>query len=162
MMTAKQKPKIRIKPDVKDLTPTSLNMVEEIGAFLQAAGIGLTVGLNLFCGYLPDDPTVCVGLLEVVGDIPMHKFSGKVNVIDQPRLQVQCRDTTYHDARNWATKIEDVLDCVGNRKIPDDSGTFYISIIAAQSPWLFQRLPDEHLLNMFTVAQMFQIRKKRT
>lgn len=140
-----------------------MSMLQEIGQFLQNAAIGLTRGLNLFEGYLDDDPSIAVGLFEVPGEAPVRVFVAGVAGIayERPYLQVQCRDVTYAAARSRAHQIEGLLEGIGNQKLPDASGTMYGSILSKQPPFELQRLPGE-LINLTTVAQIFAVQKKRS
>ena len=141
-------------------------MLDEIGTYIAASSASfvhkLTRGLNIFEGFIPKDPEICVGLFEVPGEAPLRSFVKGIDgvVFERPRLEVQVRDVTYEDARLLANQIYGLLEGRGNEKFPNSSGTLYASILSLLPPKMLNRLPDEQLLNTVTINQIFQVTRK--
>lgn len=121
-------------------------LLDELGVFLQTAGIG-TVGVTLFKGTMPlDTPatveTPLVALLEVPGLPPQRSHDTPPSRVEQPVIQVVSRGAPYGyaAARATAQAAWDALDGVANQTL---SGTAYLMIQALQSPFLL-RIDDMH------------------
>lgn len=112
-----------------------MGLVEEVGTFLQTAGVG-TLGTSLFLNTVPDEPDTCVAVLESpVSREPRRTFGASLPV-EMPRFQVYARAASHATAR---TKIQDVwnaLEVVIDQTL---SGTRYERIAATTSPSLLKR-----------------------
>ena len=112
-------------------------LLDELGTFLQQAGIG-TVGTTLFKGQLPmDAPAVAVqdalvALIETPGLPPVRTHD--LARYEMPVIQVASRGVPYGyvTARQKAHDAWMALDGVRNQTL--GSG-FYLWIEALQSPW---------------------------
>lgn len=106
-------------------------MLDEVGTFLQSAGLSLTLGTNLFLSLLPETPNDCTAIYEVAGIPPAIVMSTDLPGIDQPRLQVVTRSTSYSTARTKADTIWKALLGVRDETL---SGVYYLAINALDSP----------------------------
>lgn len=115
-------------------------VLDDLGAFLQVAGLG-TLGTSLFLGSVPQDaPLVTiqdtlVALIEVPGLPSLHVHNDPAPQIEQPVVQVLTRGAphAYAPARLQAQAAFMALDSVQNQTL---SGTFYLWIQAMQNPFL--------------------------
>ena len=122
-----------------------MEVLEEIAAFLGAAGLGLTGGSNLFANYLPDvgeqgvaaGPTVA--LFEYQGEAPEDTFGTALPAWEYPRVQVLIRADTVAAARDLAVAVAHALHAVTNQTL---SGALYMRIQMLQRPFFLQR--DDH------------------
>jgi Bacteriophage minor capsid protein len=121
-------------------------LLDELGTFLQTAGIG-TVGVTLFKGTMPlDTPstveTPMVALREVPGLPALRSHDNPPSRIRQPVIQVESRGAPYGyaAARATAEAIWEALDGVANQTL---SGTTYLMIQALQDPFLL-KIDDMH------------------
>jgi hypothetical protein len=126
-------------------------LLDEIGAYLVAQGIG-TLGTDLFLGEIPPKaPDAAVGLIETGGRAPEHTFGSAVGAPawESPSLQVLARAKTYVAARNKAHDIYKKLDGLSNTTL---SGVFYLSVFAIQSPFALGRDDADRELIAFNCA----------
>lgn len=114
-------------------------LLDEIGAFLQAEGVGI-VGQTLFLGSMPqDEPSTgsqdaVVAVIEIPSRPPMRNHDK--TLLELPRLQVQTRGAPYGypAARQKAQDAWEALEAVTNQVL---SGTTYVRIETQRSPyWL--------------------------
>lgn len=127
--------------------------LEDIGTYLGAQVGSLTLGTNLFLGRLPDEPDTCVALYETGGAEPLPVMgSDAVPPIEQPRVQVLTRASSYSSARSLADLIFRALEQILNENL---SGTRYHRCAAVQSPFALER--DSH--DRVILAQNFQVQK---
>lgn len=111
-------------------------MVEEIGTFLAAAGVG-TLGTDLFIDNMPDSPDTCVAVIEsIVGLPPTRTLGSGLPVTEMPRFQVYARAASKTTAHAKAKAAWDALEVVADQTL---SGTRYERIEALQSPFLLKR-----------------------
>ena len=114
-------------------------LLNEVGTYLQANAIG-TLGTDLFLGFMPEKPDACVALYETGGLEPYRAMRGSPGspVAERPRIQIVCRNTQYEyaAAREKARAINVLLDQLGETTL---SGTRYLWVAAAQSPFLMGR-----------------------
>lgn len=118
-------------------------LLDELGAYLQTAGIG-TLGQSLFKGMLPLDTPgttheAITAILEVPGSGPTYAHDG--TKYEQPHVQIICRGSSYAYAlaRQKSQAAWDALDNLANQTL---NGVFYLRIQALQSPF-YLRI-DEH------------------
>jgi hypothetical protein len=128
-------------------------LLDEIGAFLEAAGIG-AVGQVIFLGGIPvaaNDQAVI--LRETSGFRPdfIHNQTGVA--IDKPSLQVTVRDRHFEQARLRIKTVAETLTAVANQTI---SGTRYLRIAPAQSSPI-DLGPDEN--NRHRLVMNFDVMK---
>lgn len=128
------------------------SVLDEMTTYLAAQGVG-TVGTDLFAGLLPDTPDACVALLETGGMPAAHTVGGGgagSAVFERPSIQVICRGAKhdYAAARAKAGTAFTKLDGLANTTL---SGTRYLSIFAAQPPFLIGRDENERPLVGFNV-----------
>ena len=109
-------------------------VLDEIGAFLAAGGIG-TVGTTIFLGSSPDTPDACVTVYEYGGLPPEHTL-GTDNVIERPRVQVVARGALndYAAARSKAKDIFNVM----KGGLQTLSGIRYLRIEPVDSPFVLR------------------------
>jgi hypothetical protein len=105
-------------------------LLDEIGAFLEAAGIG-AVGQVIFLGGIPvgakDEAVV---IRETSGLKPEFVHGQNAVAIDKPSLQVVVRDPSFEEARSRMKAVADALTGVANQTL---SGVRYLRIRPVQS-----------------------------
>ena len=88
-------------------------VLEAVGDYLDAQTT-LTLGTDLFLGILPDQPDVCVAVMEDSGNAPRYGMGPGGIQIDQPSLQVYSRAARddYPAARDRADEVRLLLAAV--------------------------------------------------
>lgn len=119
-----------------------MSVLDDLGVYLAAQGLGLTVGTNLFVGRrLPDAPDVAVGLILYGGREPVYAHTSSGIAWERPRVQLMSRQAAAVGgdaaAETLANNVFKSLGSVHNQTI---NGTYYINIWPQQSP--FQLPPD--------------------
>jgi hypothetical protein len=117
-------------------------LLDELGTYLQAQGIG-TLGTTLFLGGLPQDsPNIavqdaCVALIEIPGLPPSHVHTQQQASYEQPVVQIICRGAPYGypAARTRAQQAWKALDGLSNVVL---QGETYLWVLAMQSPFLLR------------------------
>lgn len=111
-------------------------MLEEISAYIQAAGIA-TAGTDLFLGEYPDAPDELIALIETEGPGPTYTMDRTGPSAVMPRLQVLVRALDYPTARSRAQAIYDLLAGIVNTAL---SGVRYTSCTPVNSaPFFLER-----------------------
>ncbi len=105
-------------------------MLEQIGNYIQAQGVA-TLEVDMFLGYMPDQPDSCVALFEYAGAPPDLHWGG-----EYPGLQVRVRNTSYSAAR---AKIENIGKLLHGAHETVLSGTRFLLIKATGSPEVLRR-----------------------
>jgi hypothetical protein len=114
-------------------------ILDEIGAFLEAEGIGI-IGQTLFLGFMPQDEPgtgsqdAIVSVIEIPGQGPRAAHDN--TRYELPYLQIATRGAPYgyQAARQKAQEVWDALEGLANTAL---SGTAYLLVEALQSPyWL--------------------------
>jgi len=100
-------------------------LLDEIGAYLQAQGVG-TAGTDLFLSGLPDAPDTALAILETGGFEP-----DLAAPMDNPTFQIMSRAGDYFVARTRAKAAYDALHGLAETVL---SGRRYLLIRAMQSP----------------------------
>lgn len=103
-------------------------LLNDIGEKLEDESIG-TVGTNIFLGYMPDSPDICIGLFIYAG-APPDEVSEDV---EYPGLQVRVRGAAagFEDALEKAYDIFNALHGLTDTTL---TATYYYRISANQSP----------------------------
>jgi Bacteriophage minor capsid protein len=120
-------------------------VLDEVGAYLQAQGLGV-LGTDLFLGKMPQDaPNVVTqdaitALIEIPGFPMMFVHSTLGADWEQPVLQIITRGAPddYAATRLWAEQITLALSQIRNQTL---SGTFYLWCQPVQS--VFALDPDD-------------------
>ena len=114
-------------------------VLDEVGAYLQAEGIGV-LGQTLFLGSMPQDEPgtgtqdAVLALIEIPSRPPMRHHD--LTLVELPRLQVQTRGAPYGypAARQKAQDAWQALEAITNQVL---SGVTFLRIEAQRSPcWL--------------------------
>jgi hypothetical protein len=118
-------------------------LLDAVATYLAGAGIGLTVGTNLFKATLPDSPDVAVAIFEWGGQANEKTFAPLpgMAILERPVFQVLVRGArenvtsgAYSTARAMAESIYRKLDgYVGTL-----SGVAYKSIVCESNPYYIQ------------------------
>ena len=108
-------------------------VLDDVGAYLVAAGLGLTVPATLRLGDLPATPNTVTCLREYPGVPPEAAFGSGLVAMEHLRVQVVCRGEVddYTTPRAKAEAIYKVLAACGVRVL---SGTQYFGLFPLQSP----------------------------
>lgn len=128
-------------------------LLDELGTYIGSQVGSLTLGTNLFLGRLPDEPDTCVALYETGGSEPLSVMgSDALPPVEQPRVQVLTRASSYATARALAGTIWLALENILNENL---SGVRYHRCAAVQSVFALER--DSH--DRIILAQNFQVQK---
>lgn len=112
-------------------------MLPDVGTYLAAAGLSLTVGTNLFYGRMPDSPDKCVSLYETGGASPLDTMSNNTEPpVTSPRLQILSRDASYANAQTLAEDVWQKLTLITNESL---SSTRYLRVVPIQQPAPIER-----------------------
>ena len=124
----------------------------ELAQYLEDQTV-LKKGTTLFNG-LPASPDSCVSIQVYPGQGSIRAFRSSPGVVvEQPRVQVLSRSTTFDGAMSASLLVQSALDGLGTTTM---SGVNYLYIEALQPP--FEQPPDE--LNRSLIAQNYQIVKE--
>jgi hypothetical protein len=115
-------------------------LADDIAAYMATRSLG-TVGTDIFVGEMPDSPNNCVALYQYQGEPPEL-----VGGLENPRLTVRVRNTTYSDGQN---KARDVLKALHTLNEQTLGGRRYLYIKAAGS--ISQLGRDRENRALFTV-----------
>lgn len=110
------------------MNPASLDVRD----ILAAAGLGLTVGTNLFIGEEPTTPANCTTIYDTPGYAPMLTMD-RTERYDRPAIQVKVRNTSYIDAQ---TLIEAIKVELHGKAHFSQGGARYELIKCDQDPFL--------------------------
>lgn len=132
-------------------------LLDDLGDYLASGGVGLTVGTNLFLGFLPEQPDDAVAVYETGGRPPAHAMNALAGqaVAEYPRVQVVARATSfgYPGARQRMANIYKLLDGLPTRTI---NGTQYDWGSAVSPPHAYGRDKQERVL----IACSFDLAKR--
>lgn len=133
-------------------------ILEDLSDYLTTEGVA-TQGVDLFIGdRVPDVPNELIFLRVTDGPPSVQSFGQSVGgaAIDQPRVQVDVRSTTYSLADTLLRTVRNTFDRLGNVTI---NSTYYYSISALQGEPLPLGVDEQrrHILVM-----NFQVRKARS
>ncbi len=85
-----------------------MSLVKDIGELLAVKGHG-AVGVDIYCGDIPDEPDHIIGIFEYAGKTP-DSIAG----LEHPGLQIRCRDRDYESARDTMQGIQNLLIRIGD------------------------------------------------
>ncbi|MFY9189420.1 MAG: minor capsid protein [bacterium] len=105
-------------------------MLKAISEYFEEEDVG-TVGTDIFCGMMPDQPDNCVALFEYAGSPPDLHWPG-----EYPGLQVRVRNTSYPAGR---AKIGEVMDLLHGLYEKELGGTRYLLVKARGAPEVLKR-----------------------
>ena len=112
----------------------------DVAVELAAAGIGLTLGTNLFTGPLRDVsagvPKNAVFIKGLSGGLPQRTM-GEVNEIREPLVSVTVRNSSFNNGDTKVRQIQEALQAV------TISG--YLDVAARQSEPLYLEPDDQNL-----------------
>ena len=109
-------------------------MIEELGAYLEANGGGVTVGTDLFYGNMPTEPSVCSALVPYEGAGFHRRQSGGRCEIN--RVQLVHRAETYDSGIAAIRTMGEVLDGIVNETL---GTSFYQRVEMLQPPFYLER-----------------------
>lgn len=110
-------------------------IVEDIGAYLQAYGIG-TLGVDLFLHVTPDKPEDSVTIVEYSSDPPEYIHDKQKVEVELPRVQVSARSMRPEVGRLKAEQIYQLLMAIHNEVI---GTTRYLWCMPVDSPAMVGR-----------------------
>ena len=119
-------------------------LLDDVATRLEASGLGLTIGTNLFKSIVPDSPDVASSIFEYGGTGPIKTMANAPGqaVAEQPSFQIQCRgarenvtSSAYSTARILANNIMKSLDGYTGTI----NATKYFWIEAISSPYFLKR-----------------------
>lgn len=116
-------------------------LLDDLAGFLagyNAGALGLTIGVNLFKGLLPNTAGTTVALFEYPGSEPDYVMgaANPLPAVSHPRLQVLARDIAYSDGRSTVEQSVRALETIVNATI---NGTYYLRAARIQDPFLLHR-----------------------
>ena len=129
-----------------------MSMVDDIAAFLQAAGHG-TLATDLYKRHLPNDPDDAVCVIQGEGDMPEYIQENMDIEIEHPSLQILSRSLNPRTAETVLDGPYRELMRIRNQII---EGTRYISIRPTMTPSVVDR--DDN--GRFIARCDFEVRKE--
>jgi hypothetical protein len=125
----------------------------EVGAYLSAAGIGLSLGTSLFYGPIQDraETTAVAGLLPYTGARASEQRFGDVDLAyEWPRIQVNVRGPV--DGLESALALAQIIYTTLGRVQAQTLGTtFYHGITCLQPPYLLRYDANRRPIVVFNV-----------
>lgn len=105
-----------------------MSMVQDIAEELEDEEVG-TVGTNIFCGRMPDDPDICIGVFQYGGQ-PIDEVTEDMEF---PGLQVVIRGAKngFDAGMTMAEAVRAALHGITDTTL---TTTYYYRISANQSP----------------------------
>ena len=85
--------------------------ITDIANYLEAAGVG-TVGVDLFCGPMPEEPVSCGALIPYPGQSPEQAFGAEGAWIEKPRCQFTWRAADHSDFELAYAKSQAAFDAL--------------------------------------------------
>lgn len=126
----------------------------ELGTLLAGAGLGLTLGTNLFYGPLPEDPDaqVCVALVAspVAVRPSERRFGAAALAYEWPRTQVLTRGLA-HDGASALTMARAVYAFLGTVEAQDVGGVLIHEVRCLQPPGYLKRDANGRDVYVFNV-----------
>lgn len=93
-------------------------ILEAVGDYLDTQ-TSLVLGTNLFLGLLPDQPDVCVAVMEDSGSAPQFSMGPGGIQVDKPQIMIYSRASRddYPTARDRAEEIRQLLAALTDQTI---------------------------------------------
>lgn len=108
------------------MNPASKDIAQLIA---DETSLGLTLATDLFFGRMPDQPDVCVAILDNPGDPPMLTYDKATSNYYYSSVSVRVRDNDY--AAGW-TKLFDIMTYLhGLGQLDSVDGSAYYGVIKA-------------------------------
>jgi len=103
-------------------------LLDALGAHLQTSGVG-TLATDIFLTVMPDEPDVCILIVEDNGVGPMQTFGSSVYSVQRPRIRVFSRASRndYPTARANAVLARNAIGAIRNQTI---SGVSFLTVIS--------------------------------
>jgi hypothetical protein len=128
----------------------TLNMVlDDMADYLSSGGMG-----TVYKDFLPPTPDTVTTVHTTLGNMPTFTMNGPA-VLQEPRVQVQCRSMSLESAHANARSAYELLCGLKNRTI---NGVLYHWVKASYEPVLIGK--DQNA--RFTVACNYDIKKDRS
>jgi hypothetical protein len=127
-------------------------LLDDICGYLAENDCG-TEGEDLFKSDLPEMPDAAIAVFEYRGQAPIRTSGGVA--AEQPRFQIEVRDSDYEAGRLKIEGIKQLLDGLADQSLND---TRYVWIAALDEPFVLRR--DEQGRTIF--ACNFEVLKERT
>jgi hypothetical protein len=105
---------------------------KDIADILAGAGLGLTVGINIFIGQEPASPASCTTVYDTPGYAPMLTMDGNGHY-DYPAIQVRVRNISYVNGYSLIGAIKDELHGLAHQW---QGGVIYELVKCDQDPFL--------------------------
>lgn len=110
------------------MNPACKDIEEFLGA---EASLGLTRGVDLFFGRMPDQPSVCVAIMDNPGEPPMLTLTKATSNYYYSSVSVRVRDNGY--AAGWGRIFDIVTYLHGLSHIDSPDGSARYGIIRAMN-----------------------------
>lgn len=111
-------------------------MIEDLGAFLDAASTRFAAGTSLFYNHLPSEPNRATSIIETGGLAPARAFGPGGPSWEQGRVQLACRSTSSVTARADADAAFAILEGIQNQTL---TSNLFLRVSAVQSVFLLER-----------------------
>jgi hypothetical protein len=122
-------------------------LLDDLIAFVESAGLGFVRHQNLFSSRMPDQPDNVLVLYEYPGRPPEYSLSPSLTpFVRRPRIQVQCRAKSYRLARTNIEKVYNLMSGVANQFF---GSTQYMSITPLDEPGLMTRDTNRRTILVF-------------
>lgn len=118
-------------------------VIDDVATYLQNSNIGLTLGTNLFEGFLPPNPNVAVSVLETTGskpniDVPLY----------EPSFQILVRHTEIDLGQTLCDQIRNLLHRQYNLQLVSNGIYFYWIRLIAQGGHIGQDQTGRDMFSM--------------
>jgi hypothetical protein len=128
-----------------------MTLVEEVARHLHNQGIG-SFSTNLFYGYLPSEPNVCIAVLDTGGSEPDTELP-----ISNPTFQVLVRSATYSTGRVTLDSVKNALHQVTNQSLINGGKYFYFIFAISEGGHIGR---DENARDMFSINFRCKVRNE--
>lgn len=120
-----------------------MGLLDELGARIDTAAVGATVGTNLHLGVLPDSSADSGSLVEYDGAGIVHRHTETPSTLtERPRVQLMWRSDDYNTGMDQIRAIWKALECT-NATL---GTTFYQRIEADTAPFHMGRDQNDRWL----------------
>jgi hypothetical protein len=114
-----------------------MNLLEDLGGWLDSQLGTLTLGTNFFYSLMPENVSNCAALYQNTGAPPSFTMgSNNLPILERPQIQFLVRNSSYTTANSLSDSMYRVLTAIANQTI---NGRRYLRVEAIGFPALLER-----------------------